>query len=269
MNDCIHYQEKLHDWVDQELDAPTSEEIDLHLSHCPQCADAAKGIQHMKQLIRSKAWKPQTPENLRKGVQEMLTVEATRKQARSRWSGRTILPLAATAALILVLLTPEIFNTSAFNSSLDASVISEPVFDSHLRSLSGDDQPAALFKSHEVASRYISGLLDRQVLIPEFNNFEIWGVSVLKVKGHKIPKVFYRGADSHLSLFLVCMNHEISSGIHTLKNGVGFAVYCFPGADYCCVMATSDCPRLENYQGVIDDCFCQVKNCHTDCGCQN
>lgn len=94
MNDCLHYQEKLHDWVDQELDAPTSEEIDLHLSHCPQCADAAKGIQHMKQLIRSKAWKPQTPENLRVGVQEMLTVESTRMQTRSRWSGRTILPLA-------------------------------------------------------------------------------------------------------------------------------------------------------------------------------
>ena len=27
MNDCIRYQEKFHDWVDQELDLPTSEEI--------------------------------------------------------------------------------------------------------------------------------------------------------------------------------------------------------------------------------------------------
>lgn len=267
MNDCLHYQEKLHDWVDQELDAPTSEEIDLHLSHCPQCADAAKGIQHMKQLIRSKAWKPQTPENLRVGVQEMLTVESTRMQTRSRWSGRTILPLAATAALILIFLTPDIFNPAAFNSSLDASVISEPVFDSHLRSLSGDDQPEALFNSHEVASLYITEMLDRPIQVPEFKNFEIWGVSALSVKGHEIPKIFYRGADSHLSLFLVCMKLEASSGIHTLKNGVGFTVYCFPGADFCCVMATSDCPQLQNYQMVIGDCFCQVKNCSSGCGC--
>ena len=38
------------------------------------------------------------------GSKEMLAVESAR-QPQYRWSGRTILPLAATAALILVLLT--------------------------------------------------------------------------------------------------------------------------------------------------------------------
>ena len=79
MNDCIRYQEKLHDWVDQELDLPTSEEIQLHLSQCPQCADAAKGIQHMKELVRSKAWKPEAPVSLQQGDRK-----STRLNSQSR-----------------------------------------------------------------------------------------------------------------------------------------------------------------------------------------
>lgn len=264
MNDCIRYQEKLHDWVDQELDLPTSEEVHLHLSRCPQCADAAKGIQHMKELVRSKAWKPDTPPSLRQGVQEMLAVETSRQQPL-RWSGRTVLPLAATAALILVLLTPGFFDSRVSNSQLDAKVISEPVFNSHLQSLSGDDLPEALFGQTEDASRYVSKLLNCPVRIPEFENFSLWGVSVLEIGKHEIPKVFYRGADSHLSLFLVCMKHDSSTGIHTLRNGVRFAVYCFPGANYCCVLATSDHPS--QHQMVIGDCHCQVKNCFADCDC--
>ena len=266
MNDCIRYQDKLHDWVDQELDLPTSEEIHLHLSQCPQCADAAKGIQHMKQLVRSKAWKPETPPNLKKGVQEMLTLESSR-QPRPRWTGRTVLPLAATAALILVLIAPGAFHISSSNSQLDASVISEPVFNSHLQSLSGDDLPQALFGSSEQASRYVSNLLNHACVVPDFDRFTIWGVSVLEVGPHQIPKVFYRGADSHLSLFLVCMEHDGSYGIHTLRNGVEFTVYCFPGSNYCCVLATSDSPDL--HLKAIREGYCECKNCFPECDCKN
>lgn len=264
MNDCIRYQEKLHDWVDQELDLPTSEEIQLHLSQCPQCADAAKGIQHMKELVRSKAWKPEAPGSLRQGVTEMLAVESAR-QPQYRWSGRTILPLAATAALILVLLTPGFFDPEVSNYQLDAKVISEPVFNSHLQSMSGDDKPQSLFRSSAEASRYVSKLLNCAVLVPEFDNFNLWGVSVLEVGKHEIPKVFYKGADSHLSLFLVGLKYDSFSGIHTLRNGVKFAVYCYPGTNYCCVVATSDHPG--QHLPVIGHCHCQVKNCFADCDC--
>ncbi|OUU23475.1 MAG: hypothetical protein CBC13_05400 [Planctomycetia bacterium TMED53] len=264
MSDCIRFQDKLHDWVDQELDLPTSEEIDLHVARCPQCADAAKGIRHMKQLIKAKAWQPEAPNNLKQGVQQMLALESSKP--KSRWSGITILPLAATAALILVLLTPQFFNSPASSGTLDASVISDPVFNSHLRTLSGDDQPTALFQSHESASSYVSNLIDRAVVIPRFENFSIWGVSVLEVGQHEIPKVFYRGAGSHLSLFLVCMEHETSSGIHPLKHGVSFTVYCFPGVDFCCLLATSDHPSI--HHGAISACHCAVKNCSSECPCK-
>ncbi len=266
MNDCIRFQDKLHDWVDLELDLPTSEEIDLHLSRCPHCADTAKGIRHMKQLVKAKAWQPKTPENLRQGVQQMLAVETNRRSG-PRWAGRTVLPLAATAALILILVTPDFFYPSGSHSSLDASVISDPVFNSHLRTLSGDDQPTALFQSHDSASRYVTNIINRTVMVPQFENFHIWGVSVLKVGQHEIPKVFYKGTDSHLSLFVVCMDHETSTGIHPIKHGIEFTVYCFPGIDYCCVLATSDHPG--NHHSAIAHCNCVVKNCSPECDCHH
>ena len=266
MDDCIRYQEKLHEWVDQELDLPISEDIDLHVSRCPHCADTAKGIRHMKELVKCKAFRPEVPQRLRGNIEQMINLESRRKIV-SRWSGRSILPLASTAALILVFVFPILSDNFSKPSSLDASVISDYVFNSHVRSLNGDDKPSALFECPIQAGQFISGVFDRQVKLPVLDTFSIWGVSMETIDGSEIPKVFYRGEEQHISLFLVCMPHVPSKGIHPLKQGSNFGIYCFPGSDFCCLLATSEQPA--QYHNVISSCHCEVENCTSQCECHS
>ncbi|HIC23689.1 MAG TPA: hypothetical protein EYO84_09705, partial [Planctomycetes bacterium] len=45
MKDCMRYRERLHEWVDGELEGSFGEEVDTHVSLCPKCADAAKAVE--------------------------------------------------------------------------------------------------------------------------------------------------------------------------------------------------------------------------------
>ena len=62
MEDCIRFKKRLHEWVDGELGEVVADEVDTHLSLCPKCADAARAIEHMKLLVKSKARQSRVPE---------------------------------------------------------------------------------------------------------------------------------------------------------------------------------------------------------------
>lgn len=237
MDDCIRFKDKLHEWVDGELVDGDADEVDLHLTLCPDCADTARAIEHMKLLVQAKARPARVPEGLQDKVRQALTIESSRQSYRRRWTGRKLIPFATAAAILLVIfssLNP--FSTN--NQELRASV-GELVFDSHLRSIHGDDDPSWFFESAEsAAARISSELAVSSVNLPNPEG-SLRGVSFPEMGDLRIAKVFYRLGDECLSIFVIPRGPEVQDGCHCIKKGSNFAVFCFPGETVCYLFATT------------------------------
>jgi hypothetical protein len=254
MDDCIRFKDKLHEWVDGELLDGDADEVDLHLTLCPDCADTARAIEHMKLLVQAKARPARVPQGLQEKVRQAITVESSRQSYRRRWTGRKLIPFATAAAILLVIfssLNP--FSTSP-HSELQASV-GEFVFDSHLRSIHGDDGPKWFFDGAEsAAARISSELAVSSVNLPNPDD-SLRGVSFLQMGDLRIAKVFYQLGSECLSIFVIPRGPEVQDGCLCIKKGRNFAVYCVPGESVCYLFATTQ--DAKQCQDWFRSCCCE------------
>ncbi|RTZ93155.1 MAG: hypothetical protein DSY92_01160 [Planctomycetota bacterium] len=237
MEDCIRFKERLHEWVDGELGEVVADEVDTHLSLCPKCADAARAIEHMKLLVKSKVRQSRVPEGLAGKVRQAITIESARYSHRKRWTGRRLVPFATAAAILLVILSSINPFSSTQHQELQASV-GDYVFDSHLRSVTGDDGPEWFFEGTADASTRISQELGVAVVLPAPDAM-LQGVSFSSLGETRIAKVFYMLDSEPLSIFIIPRPDGVMDGCHCIKKGRNFAVFCLPGESVCYLFATS------------------------------
>ncbi|MDE0959834.1 MAG: zf-HC2 domain-containing protein [Planctomycetota bacterium] len=265
MDDCIRYKDKLHEWVDGELVDGDADEVDLHLTLCSECADTARAIEHMKLLVQAKARPARIPDGLQEKVRQAITVESSRQSYRRRWTGRKLIPFATAAAVLLVILSSLNPFSTINHQELQASV-GEFVFDSHLRSIHGDDGPTWFFGGAESAAARISSELSVPSVILPNPEESLRGVSFIKMGDLRIAKVFYQfGADECLSIFVIPRAPEVQDGCYCIKEGRNFAVFCLPGESVCYLFATNkDAKQCQDW---FNSCICEECNCE-ECTCE-
>ncbi len=237
MDDCIRYKDRLHEWADGELVDGVAEEVDLHLSICPKCADTARAIEHMKLLIKAKTRRPRVPQGLQEKVKQAITVESAQRSVANRWTGRKLIPFASAAAFLLVILAS--INPFSPNQVQDLQAsVGNFVFDSHQRSVTGDDGPNWFFEGSDEASLKISEELGVPVNLP-VPDATLLGVSFSTIENFRLAKVFYRSDAEHISVFIFPKPLGVEGGCHCIKQGKNFAVFCLPGKSVCYLFATS------------------------------
>ncbi|MAW78149.1 MAG: hypothetical protein CMJ95_12295 [Planctomycetes bacterium] len=259
MDDCIRYRERLHEWVDGELDGTFCEEVDTHVSLCPKCADAAKAVEHIKLLVKAKARRPRVPENLEARVRQTIAIESRRKPSYPRWTGRKLIPFAGAAAFLFVLLSSYFYPGQ--NQDLHA-MVSSHVFDSHLRSVNGESTPEWRFDGSEKMTVFMTKELGTEVRLLDLELLgdclgepvTLQGVSFEQCGDLRIGKVFYRFGMEHLSLFVSPLSLGQQDGLQCCKEGRSFSVFCCPEESLCYYFGTS--LDAEKFQKILQDCFC-------------
>lgn len=264
MDDCIRYRERLHEWVDGELDGPFCEEVDTHISLCPKCADAAKAVEHIKILVKAKARRPRVPENLEARVRQSIAIESRRKPSYPRWTGRKMIPFASAAALLFILLSS--FDLFSPNQEQDLhAMVSSHAFDSHLRSVNGEASPEWRFDGSEKVIAFMSKQLGSPVKLFDLNSLEqcvgepvsLQGVSIEPCGDLRVAKVFYRIGSEHLSFFVSPFTPGKQDGLQQCIEGRSLAVFCCPEESLCYYFGTSF--NAEEFQKIFKDCFCNKK----------
>lgn len=243
MNDCRDIRERLHEWVDGELDPSLAEEVHRHIDVCIDCSDTASAIEKIKLLVQSKAHRVELPSDLEARIQNSLTIEAHRMGTSKRSSLSTRWLLAAAAVLVPLFLLP-FFPGLLVSDELHAQV-AEEVLDSHLRTVMEGELPQILCDTSEKAVAVLGKRLGVDVTLPNFPDEVggLLGLSFVECCGIEVGKAFYNLNGDPLSLFVVPMDCKEKTTLCCCKRGKNYSVLCNSREGYCLVMATGLSPE--------------------------
>ncbi|HWH78385.1 MAG TPA: zf-HC2 domain-containing protein, partial [Candidatus Binatus sp.] len=131
--DCPNAQNLLDGYLDGELDALRSSEIEIHLHGCTKCAQSIDERQAIRRGLKSPSLYFKAPDGLQKSIRHSLR-QAAKAEAPPRWFNAPWLKFAipaAAAALVLITLMP-LFRGPARDDLAEEAVAN------HVRSLMVD-----------------------------------------------------------------------------------------------------------------------------------
>jgi anti-sigma factor RsiW len=146
--DCSRWELMLHGFVDGELDAAHSFELEQHLATCPDCADQLERLQALKQVVSQKGVRWRTPEHVRAQILAAIAEEAAKETQPqlSQWTKLSgsirqwlfVPSLAALAASMFLVLAP-VQNRASIPDEVVASHVRSMLVD-HLTDVATSDQ---------------------------------------------------------------------------------------------------------------------------------
>jgi len=246
MTDCPRIRERLHEWVDRELDREPAAEVARHVEACPCCAEVARSIRNLKSLVKAKAGAVPVPERLAARVRESIALEAGRA-GRARvlrlHPGRWLAAAALAAAFLIIGLPAALdFIRSAGGRANDLHAqVTDQALTSHLRSVFAEDLPRYRCLSRPEAERILTEQLGVAVRLPEFcaERTCVKGVSIEQCDGLRVGKVFYRVDGEEFSLFVAPAAMRGGTALCCCHAGQRLHVYCTREKDYCFTFVTS------------------------------
>ncbi|HIN80318.1 MAG TPA: hypothetical protein EYN00_04505 [Planctomycetes bacterium] len=245
MNECRDIRDRLHEWVDGELDPILAADIHRHIDDCVDCADTASAIEKIKALIQTKARRVNLPPDLEDRVRQSLAIDAHRQRGQKSTSvgSRWLLAAAILLALFLLPFLPGLIAPDELHAQ-----VAEEVFDSHLRTVMEGELPQFLCDTSSGAAATIKEKLGIDVVLPEFpeGSAALLGVTFLECCGIKVGKAFYRLKGDPFTVFVVPMGCEQKPTLCICKRGKNYSVLCNPRDGYCLVMVTG--LRPEEFQ---------------------
>lgn len=238
MNDCPSVQDRLHDWIDLELDSGDAAEIARHVDGCSACAEIARAIRSLKTLVRQKAERPTLPPRLEARVREAIALESLRAERsriiqfplrRLRWAAAFVI-LVAGAVMVSQLFAPKDLHAE----------ITESALASHLESLGAEDLPRYSCMSTTEVEQSLEQQLGYPVDLPDFPaGVCLKGLSVKQFHGHQVGKVYYEIDDQPFSLFVVPAEMRGGTVLCCCHKGQKLRVYCTSEGDYCLTFVTT------------------------------
>lgn len=157
---CLEAQRLLHAYIDAELDVANSLEVERHLQTCPACQRDYEDYQALRAAIRGNALYFQAPELLSKRIQASLR-KASQSTGIARVSSWRTLGIAA--ALLLCALFGIWGLTRVWPGppvAAPMTVMTQQVFDSHMRSLMGDHLVDVASSDMHTVKPWFAGKLD-------------------------------------------------------------------------------------------------------------
>ena len=236
--ECAETRERLHEWVDRELDRDIASRVAKHVDGCMACTEITRSIQSLKQLLRTKARTVQTPPRLESKVREAIALETLRAERariihlprpRARW--------VAAAALLLVMIPFAMIGLR--NQNLHADV-TEEAFNSHMLSVAMESMPRYQCMSQEEAEKNLAEELGLDVRLPQFKKGRVClkGVTYENLGGVKAGKLFYHLDGEEFSLFVVPQKMRGGNVLCCCRNGNRYNVFCSNEGEYCFTYVT-------------------------------
>jgi anti-sigma factor RsiW len=201
---CSRWELLLHGFIDGELDAAHSLELEQHLATCPHCTDQLERLQALKQAVSQKGVRWRTPDHVRARVLAAIAQEAA-TQARpevSTWDRvfglvrqwLFVPSLAALAASLFLVLAP-VQNRSS---------IQDEVVAGHVRSLLANHLTDVATSDQHTVKPWFNGKIDFSPPVVDLvsQGFPLVGGRVDYINGRVVAALIYRRRGHFINLFV-------------------------------------------------------------------
>jgi anti-sigma factor RsiW len=187
-------QERIHPYVDGELDVTNAREIELHLRACEECRGIERRIRALSDGLRTSAPAYHAPTSLRKNVRAALRREE--KPARlSLWMPFAI--GAACALLLLVFAVPQTKRASR-------NTIADEVVANHIRSLLATHLVDVASSNQHTVKPWFDGRVDFAPEVRDLaaNGFPLVGGRLDYLNGKMVVALVYQRNKHPINLFI-------------------------------------------------------------------
>jgi len=201
---CPEWAMMLHGFVDGELDAAHSLQIEQHIATCPHCAKELESLQALKQRIAQQGVHWRTPDHVRAQVLAAISQEAA-KQARTQPVTRFSLlefvrrwlfvpSLAALAASLFLVVGP----------MSERSSVGDEVIASHVRSLLVDHLTDVATSDQHIVKPWFNGKIDFSPPVFDLarEGFPLQGGRVDYIGGRVVAALVFKRHAHVINLFV-------------------------------------------------------------------
>ena len=201
---CSEWELMLHGFVDDELDAAHSLQIERHVGSCPHCARQLESLQALKQRIAQPGVHWRTPDHVRAQVLAAISREAampTRAPEPQSFGALEFVrrwlfvpSLAALAVSLFLVVAPMTDRTS----------ISDEVVASHVRSLLVDHLTDVATSDQHTVKPWFNGKIDFAPPVVDLvrEGFPLQGGRVDYIGGRVVAALVYKRQSHVINLFV-------------------------------------------------------------------
>ena len=201
---CSEWELMLHGFVDNELDAAHSLQIERHVAACPHCAQQLEGLQGLKQRIAQPGVHWRTPDHVRAQVLAAVSREVAMPARAPAGTGFSALEfvrrwlfvpsLAALAASLFLVVGP----------MTDRSSVSDEVVASHVRSLLVDHLTDVATSDQHTVKPWFNGKIDFAPPVVDLvrEGFPLAGGRVDYIGGRVVAALVYKRQSHVINLFV-------------------------------------------------------------------
>ena len=201
---CSEWELMQHGFVDNELDAAHSLQIERHVAACPHCAQQLESLQALKQRIAQPGVHWRTPDHVRAQVLAAISQEAAMPARAPEPQGFNVLEfvrrwlfvpsLAALAASLFLVVAP----------LTDRSSVSDEVVASHVRSLLVDHLTDVATSDQHTVKPWFNGKIDFAPPVVDLarEGFPLAGGRVDYIGGRVVAALVYKRQSHIINLFV-------------------------------------------------------------------
>jgi anti-sigma factor RsiW len=248
---CENNQRLLHGYFDGELDLVRSIEFEEHLKLCPECTQELRGLQAVRDSLRSANLYQRAPETLKSSIRAALPPEARPQPVPMPRRSPVEWFAIAAAMLIAVLLGAKVLPNIGGQKP---NLLAEEIVASHIRSL----QPGHLLDvestDQHTVKPWFDGRLDFAPPVVDLagNGFPLVG-GRLDYLGHRNVAALVYQRQKHLINVFVWPQESESAKLPALQNiqGYNLVFWSYHGM-YFCAASDLNALELQQFAGLLE-----------------